>query len=91
MFDGWSAKYDEWIPIYSPLIAPHSTRSQGQRAPGSDDLDDELDNVIQPQFGFDRVFAVPRIQICTSKKFLFFMDMFGNEGGFDLMLEAMEN
>ena len=22
-FDGWSSRYDEWIPIYSPRIRPH--------------------------------------------------------------------
>ena len=27
IFDGWSSKYDEWIPIYSPLIVPHLTKS----------------------------------------------------------------
>jgi len=53
--------------------------------------DDELDNVIQPTFGFERVFAVPRIFACTSKKFLYFMDMFGNAGGFELILDAIEN
>lgn len=47
--------------------------------------------MIQPSFGFERVYAVPRIYSCISKKFLYFMDMFGNEGGFDLILEAMEN
>lgn len=90
VFDGWSKKYDEWVPIYGPQIVPHMTKSQG-KASNVEEMDEELDGVIKPSFGFNRVFAVPRIYSCLSKKFLYFMDMFGNGGGFDLILEAMES
>lgn len=53
--------------------------------------DHELDNYIQPSYGFERVYAVPRIATCLSKKFLYFMDSFGNQGGFDLLLDILEN
>lgn len=33
---------------------------------------------------------MPRIYSCMSKKFIYFMDMFGNAGGFDTLLEVME-
>jgi hypothetical protein len=26
-FDGWSTKFDEWIAIYSPRIAPFFTKT----------------------------------------------------------------
>ena len=26
-YDGWSAKFDEWMPIYNNLIVPHRTKS----------------------------------------------------------------
>lgn len=26
LFDGWSSKFDEWIPIYSPRIQPHLSK-----------------------------------------------------------------
>ena len=25
-FVGWSVKFDEWIPVYSPRIAPHKSK-----------------------------------------------------------------
>lgn len=90
VYDGYSAKYDEWIPLHSPMLAPHLSKSQGYSNERVD-MDEELDNVIQPQFGFEKVFGVPRIYSCMSKKFIYFMDMFGNAGGFDTLLEVMEN
>ena len=27
VYDGWSKKYDEWIPLFSPNIVPHLTKS----------------------------------------------------------------
>ena len=87
---GYGAKYDESVPLYSPYIAKYQTRS----VTGGDvvrKLDTELDDHIKPQPGFERVFACPRIYSCISKKFLYFMDKFGNRGGFDLLLDVMEN
>ena len=60
---------------------PHLSKSQGVTIKDDDDTD--LDNVIQPSNGFSRVYAVPRLTSCLSKKFLYFMDKFGNNGGFD--------
>ena len=27
-YDGWSAKYDEWMPIISPLIFKHKSKTR---------------------------------------------------------------
>ena len=27
VYDGWSARYDEWIPMYSPRIQAHLSHS----------------------------------------------------------------
>lgn len=91
VFEGWGQRYDEWTPLHSPYLAPHLTKSQGQGDSEKVKMDEELDNVIQPSYGFDRVYAVPRIHTCISKKFLYFMDLFGNLGGFDTLLDVMEN
>ena len=45
IYDGWSNKYDDWLPVFSPLIAPHMTKSQGIVRNQELD-DDELDDVI---------------------------------------------
>ena len=89
-YDGWSAKFDEWMPIYTNLIVPHRTKSQGNKASAKDQEDEELDSVIQPSFGFERVYAVPRIYSCLSKRFLYQLDKFGNAGGFEELLAVME-
>ena len=90
-FDGLPSRYDEWLPVYSPQIAKHLTKSQGNFSASASEFDEELDNFIKPSEGFDRVYAVPRIEHCLSKKFLYQMDKFGNTGGFDQLLDVMEN
>lgn len=52
------------------------------------DLDEDLDNLYKPDIPeFTRVYAVPRIRKCTSSVFLNIINLFGNKGGFDLILE----
>ncbi len=46
---------------------------------------------MQPEAGFSRVYAVPRLRKCISSLFLKLMNIFGNEGGFDLALKALLN
>lgn len=51
------------------------------------DIDEELDYLIKPeQEDFTRVYAVPRIRLCISSVFLHLINIFGNKGGFDLIL-----
>ena len=58
-YEGWSDKYDDWIPIYSPRIMPFDTKS-GKQKVAETDFDDDLDSLIMPEAGQDRVYAVPR-------------------------------
>jgi hypothetical protein len=46
---------------------------------------------VQPEKGQSRVYAVPRIFKCTSKKFMSYMNYFGNSGCFDKILDILEN
>jgi len=89
VYEGYGSKYDEWIPLNSPCFATHLSKSQGFEEKEEDDAD--IDKFIQPSLGFDRVYAVPRIYSSLSKKFIYLMDMFGNSGGFDELLEVMES
>ena len=58
-FDGWSVKFDEWIPVYSPRLAPYESKV-GKTGMEDIDLDEDLDALIQPEDGYQRVYAVPR-------------------------------
>ena len=60
-FEGWSCKYDEYMPMFSPNTAPLGTKSGNSVVKPVQDDDEELDNYIQPSYGFERVYAVPRI------------------------------
>lgn len=81
VYDGWSSKYDEDIPVYSPRIQPHLSRVN-QQLDDEEDSDEDLDDLVQPEEGHKRVFCVPRLNQCICHKFLHYMNKFGNDGGF---------
>lgn len=89
-FEGWSAKFDEWIPVFSPRMMPWQTRV-GISSIDDDDLEEEIDDLVEPEPGMVKVFAVPRIFKCISSQFLHFINMFGNAGGFDTVINLLEN
>jgi hypothetical protein len=49
-----------------------------------------MDSQIQPEQGFTRVYAVPRIRKCISSVFLHLINLFGNQGGFELVLNLLQ-
>lgn len=89
-YEGWSSKFDEWIPIFSPRLMPWQTR-QGVTNIDDDDLEDEIDDLVEPEPGMQRVYAVPRVFKCISSQFLHFINLFGNSGGFDAIVDILEN
>lgn len=46
---------------------------------------------MQPEPGHDRVFGVPRISSCISSKFVYFLNRFGNCGGFQAILDTLNS
>ena len=64
-FDGWSSRYDEYIPIFSPRIQGHLTRVD-EPLVQEENEDIDLDDLINPEPGHDRVYCVPRVNSCTS-------------------------
>ena len=89
-FDGWSNKYDELIPVFSPRIQQHLSRVN-KGVLDEDDVDEELDDLMQPEAGHSRVYGVPRISSCISSKFVYFLNRFGNNGGFQGILDALNS
>jgi hypothetical protein len=49
-----------------------------------------MDNMIQPEKGMDRVYAVPRIRKCTSSLFLHLVNLFGSLKGYDIILDIIQ-
>ena len=90
-FDGWSNRYDEMIPCFNPRIMPHLSRYMRTNIDDDEDVDVAIDDIIKPEAGHSRVYAVPRIQSCISSRFISYMNRFGNSGGFDAILETLTN
>ena len=88
-FDGWSDRFDEKIPLYSPRICKFMTQSV-KASNDDDDLDESLDDVIKPEEGHSRVWAVPRPRKCSSSEYVRHLNVFGERGGLDLILEVIE-
>ena len=87
-YEGWSMKFDEWIAIYSPRIAPFYTKTSKSISDDLD-LDEDLDCLLTPAEGHSRLYAVPRVRTCISWVFLHLMNTFGHIGGFDLVLQLL--
>ena len=51
----------------------------------------DYDLVIEPESGFEQTYAILNKSCCTSSKYAHFINYFGNEGGFDMILDVLEN
>ena len=94
-YDGWSIKYDEGLPIFNPRFAPHFTYFNKQGADvyttAQDEDDGAIDDQIKPEEGHDRVYCVPRVNLCLSSRFIYYMNRFGSNGGFNALLDTLKN
>jgi len=88
-YDGWSDKFDEKIPLYSPRIQKYMTLSSKSNL-DDEELDETLDDVIKPQEGHSRVWAVPRPRKCVSEEYIRLINIFCEKGGLNLILEILE-
>ena len=48
-----------------------------------------MDNVIQPEKGMDRAYAVPRLRRCTSSMYIHLINLFGFLKGYDTILDIV--
>jgi len=48
-FEGWSNKFDEWIPVFCPRIMPWATKVGVTE---EEDLTDDIDDLIKPDSDF---------------------------------------
>lgn len=85
-YEGWSNKFDEWIPVYSPRIMPFASRVGVIE---EEEIEEEMDELIECDPEFSRVYAVPRVFNCISACYLRYINIFGNEGGFDIIIDLL--
>jgi hypothetical protein len=66
--------------------------SQSTKSTSDDEeLDETLDEVLKPEEGQTRVWAVPRDRKCASSEYLRHLSKFCQEGGLDLFLSIIAN
>lgn len=82
-YEGWSVKFDEWVPVFSPRIMPWATKVGVYE---EEEITDDLDDLVKADDEFKEIFVVPRLQVCISALYLRYVNIFGNEGCFDLIL-----
>jgi len=88
-YDGWGDRFDEQIPLYSPRLSPFLSRST-KTSTEDDELDESLDDVVKPDEGHSRVWAVPRPRRCTSSEYVRHVSVFCHRGGLDSILSIIE-
>jgi len=87
-YEGWSVKFDEWIPVYSPRIMPWASKVGVIE---EDEIEEDFDDLIECGPEFKRIYAVPRLFNCISQCYLGYINIFGNEGGFDEIIDILKN
>ena len=55
-----------------------------------DNEDIDLDDLINPEPGHERVYCVPRVNSCTSQRFISLMNRFAHQDGFNQLLAALK-
>lgn len=48
-FEGWSVKFDEWIPVFSPRMALYASKTVKKEE--ELDLEEDLDFLLKPAAG----------------------------------------
>ena len=85
-YEGFGARFDEKIPLYSPKIAKYRTMSTKDKSDMDGELDETLDDYIDPLEGYNKVWAVPRPRKCTSRAYLQILSSFCEAGGLHTIL-----
>jgi hypothetical protein len=87
-YEGWSVKFDEWVPVFSPRLMPWATKVGVFE---EEVITDDLDDLVNADEEFKVIYAVPRLQVCISALYLRYINVFGNEGCFDIILDLLRS
>lgn len=88
-FEGFGERWDEFVPVYSPRLAPWATKVDVNDQLGV--TDDVYDDLMVPTDEFSEIFGVPRPNLCTSALYLRLINQFGNLGSFDSILALLND
>lgn len=88
-FDGWSSRFDEWLPLWSPKVAKvySHAKPKGSKVVRQDQetvIDDSNDPQIKE--GEDMIYAVIRPRKSKSYLLIQCLNLFGQEGGYEKIL-----
>lgn len=89
-YEGFGPQYDNFLPLFNPKIIRSHPKIIGPRRKEID-LYEEWDEELQAANPDETIFFVPRINACISRVFIKMMNYFGNQGGFDMLLDVLEN
>lgn len=87
-YEGYSEKFDEWVQVFCPRIAPWATKVGMQE---EEEITDDIDDLMPNDGEFKEIFAVPRLNVCISDLYLRCINIFGNQGCFDMIIDLLKN
>ena len=93
-FDGWSQRFDEWVPLWSPKVAKLHSHTKPKGGKNSRFYEDTIiDDASDPQVreGENPIFAVLRPRKSKSYLLIECLNLFGSQGGYDKMLDIMND
>ena len=92
-FDGWSCRFDEWIPLWSIKIAKLYTYTKKKYSKFQPVIKDPIDDSSDPNIKENetQVYAVIRPKLNKSYLLIECLNLFGSEGGYDKILELLAN
>ena len=94
-YEGWSAKFDEWVPRWSPKVSKLYSLAKPKGGRGGTRFYEEtiVDDSSDPQLkeGDDPIYALTRPTKCKSSLLTECINLFGEQGGFDQIIARISD
>ena len=89
---GWSRRFDEWIPLWSPRIAKLHSYTWRKYNKGLRKVKAVIYDSADPKIkGNNLIYAVLRPRLNKSSLLIECLNLFGSEGGYDKILSLLTN
>ena len=86
---GYSDKFDEWVPVFTPRIMPRDSKVSDK--PAQFEVDDSLDLKIGSYKEHKKAYVLPRSYHCISELYLHYVNNFANFGCFEEILQMVKD
>ena len=93
-YEGWSAKFDEWVPRWSPKVSKLYSCAKPKGGRGTRLYEETVvDDSSDPQLkeGDDPIYALTRPTRCKSSLLTECINLFGEQGGFDQIIARISD